>query len=100
MSVLLVGDVGDIMLMLLVLLVIYGKGAKVAIRQRMFLLNALQWWCWWVLLLQIHNSSTFFSTTILRFTSDLIAPFPLLTFRIKVFITVCATSGLILRTNK
>ena len=37
MSVLLVGDVGDIMLMLLVLLVIYGKGAKVAIRQRMFL---------------------------------------------------------------
>ena len=35
----LVGNVGDIMLMLLVMLVIYGKRAKVAIRQRLFLLK-------------------------------------------------------------
>ena len=87
----LVGNVGDIMLMLLVMLVIYGKRAKVAIRQRLFLLKLCSGGAGlWVLLLQIHNSSTFFSTTILRFTSDLIARFPLLTFHIKGFITFYA----------
>ena len=45
---------------LLVMLVIYGKLAKVAIRQRSFLLKLCSGGAGlWVLLLQIHNSSTF-----------------------------------------